>query len=331
VLLASPGGLTREQVSRLLVRIGAEAEPLAAWRSSGLRAGRLRLELTPESLQRGTDLGERPGARRRTDREREEADAAQVAARVFPNDRLRLFLRHDGELPPNLPASLTDLLRETPASLDLIVDADGYADLTGLGLERRDVLGQTPRELAEEVTRRLRFDYLVDVTVSGVTSRKAEVPGGRVRATLDDLAIDRNPFRPGDVVRLDLGDGRRIESPVADDGSVHLGRLGRFAAEGRSAGALQRDVIAKSAGDSAGTPSTDPEAEPPAVTNMTQRRAADRDAGAQELVAVLVILVEQHPTTPTTTAPIPNTPPVTPPPATAPAPATRPMGEWSLD
>ncbi len=242
-----------------------------------------------------------------------EEPADDAARRVFPNDGLMLYLRRtypDRELPQDLPAEVAEQLAGAAAQLAITVDADGFADLSPLGLGRIDALGMTTRELAGLVELEVAREFLVAIDGSVVTSRKSEVPGGRSTPVLDLLRVDRNPFTIGDAVRIAFDDGRRTEAVVAQDGLVDLGELGRVEADQKTAGQLQRDLF--------GQVDADADEVPPAVMNVSSRRAAEKDDTADEAVPVFVLILEA-PAAPATRA---TTQPVTQP---ATQPSTRPV------
>ncbi|MEM1013517.1 MAG: hypothetical protein AAGI46_15010 [Planctomycetota bacterium] len=247
----------------------------------------------------GTDL--RPAEP--TDEEKALADAAR---RIFPNDRLNFYFRRsnpDRDLPVDLPDDVEALMTAGRGRIEIPVDADGFGDFSQLGLGRIDILGEAPRDLQKQVSLALAEEYLVGLDFTVSTSFKADVPGGRTPAAIEFLRVDRNPFRLDDAVRVDFEDGRRIEGVVRPDGLVSLGDLGVMSALDRTPGELQREVIEKL-----------PEAEmPPAVVNLSLRRASELDETAGEETSVLILLFEVDEPEPTT---LPTTVPA--------SPATRP-------
>ncbi|MEM7807243.1 MAG: hypothetical protein AAF561_03940 [Planctomycetota bacterium] len=247
----------------------------------------------------GTDL--RPPEP--TDEEKALADAAR---RIFPNDRLNFYFRRsnpDRDLPVDLPDDVEALMTAGRGRIEISVDADGFGDFSQLGLRRIDVLGEAPRDLQKQVSLALAEEYLVGLDFTVSTSFKADVPGGRTPAAIEFLRFDRNPFRLDDAVRVDFEDGRRVEGVVRPDGLVSLGDLGVMSALDRTPGELQREVIEQL-----------PDAEvPPAVVNLSLRRASELDETAGEETSVLILLFEVDEPEPTT---LPTTVPA--------SPATRP-------
>ena len=314
VVVASARGLARPAVARLMDDLGADARPLAAFVEPPPQAvvgprfrrvdpiGGVRFDRPPRLT-----AAERAAARRQRalDRRRRAAESSDAATPlVFPNDRLRLTLRRTSDLPPDAPPALARLLADADAAnaVDLAVDADGYLDLAPLALPTMDALGLSPPDVAGEVARQLAFEHLVGVSASAVTTGRAEVPGGRLAPVLADLKLDRRPFAPGDLVRVHLAGDLRLEALVADDGRVELGDLGPFDAAGRTAGQLQPEIAARLADPALAALRPDPDAGPPAVANVTSRRAADAEdpADADRVPVAVVLLLRDPPPAPTT-------------------------------
>lgn len=325
--------LTRLDIDPLMSRLASDT-PLALWerrfdggghrRYQSAQAEQLRLP-GPDEGPDDPPVPETPdsGSEATDDEIRDEMSDEEAARRIYPNDQLTFHVRRTNELPPNLPEVLAETLAEPTASFSLAIDADGYVDLSplfgpGAG-EKIDVLGQSPRELADLLELRLG-EYSIAASLSGATSHKADVPGGRIGAVLDLLKIDRNPFRPGDLVRVVLPDETRLEAVVEADGGVSLGVLGRFDAGGRTAGNVQRDVMARLARPDLAELAADFDpAVPPSVVNLSSRRAAARDDTAEDPIDLVVVLVANpaNPTNPTD--------------STLPAPSTRPATQSALD
>lgn len=295
-------GLTRAEVGSLLSTMVDSRRPLAIWEPLPRQV--------PHDVQPGrpsSDGFDGDGTPAPPAAAPDAGDAAGAAAAngIYPNDQLRVQFRRLNDLPPNLPPRLTELLTDPMASVLLSVDADGYLDLTGYGLERFDALGMAPRDLSAKLKRQLAFDYLVDADIFTASALKADIPGGRVADVLDLLKLDRNPFKIGDLLRLEMGDGTRLETVVGLDGHVDLGAFGRFEAENRTAGSIQRDVIAELA-----VLLPDGYAEDdvqPAVVNLSNRRAANKDETATEVIDLAVVILPVSETAATQPATAPGT------------------------
>jgi protein involved in polysaccharide export with SLBB domain len=224
--------------------------------------------------------------------------------RLFPNDRIVISLRRlepNKKLSPDLPESLAKELSDDRPQVEVPVDADGFADLKILGLGRIDVLGRTTGDVAKEVELDLAREYLVAVSSTLFTSRKADVPGGRTLDVVELLRVDRDPFQIGDAVRVEFESGERLEAVVAEDGIAKLGRVGEFKTIGRTAGSVQRELVARMA-DVLGSDA------PPAVMNVSNRREAKLSKEDEETSPLVVIVLEEpapatRPATQPTTAP----------------------------
>ncbi len=299
--------MTRLDVTSLLSTATTDTiRPIALWSKGAVGGPRPAVARVQREGNGGDNLW-RPGAPEpATPDEQALADAAR---KIFPNDRLNFFFRRSNptrDVPLDLPDVVNQLMADGRGRIQVQVDADGYADFSALGLERADVLGIMPRELGEDVQLRLAEEYLVGLDFTVTTASKAEVPGGRTPGALDLLKVDRNPFRAGDAMRVDLEDGRRVEAIVASDGTAELGDLGVVEALDRTAGDVQRDLIEVAGQDEM----------PPAVVNVSLRRAADLDDTASEKTRVMVLVLEQPD--------VPATRPATRPTEASTLPATRP-------
>ena len=316
-----PSGMDRGGVGDLARGLGGERRPLIAWdRPAEGPRGRLEMQMMQLEQIRGVDDPPKfaPDAGHAGDAagggEPGDAEAAVPPERaVYPNDRLSLTLRPDVRPPQGLPAALEAALDGAQGGLTtlrLAVDADGRLDLSPLSLPPIDALGLSPRQVAEHVELRLAADYAVRAPASAAIAERAEVPGGRTGEVLSLLRIDRDPFRPGDLVRIELDDYRRVEGVVAGDGRVDLVRLGTYDAGGRTAGAVQRDVAARLAADDlADLRPADADAGPPAVMNLSNRRAAAADDTADDQTPLVVLLLPHDadvPATRPTTEPAPD-------------------------
>ena len=311
--------VTRDQIGEMMIRLGAEDAPLVMWDTRpGLGRAKYRpYQVQTDSPRRGDGLLPPPngsgasGNSGDAEAQDGEPDPSRV---VFPNDQLTFTVRRQPgtELPPNLPAELTGALADPTSSVPLSIDADGRLDLTPLlGSEAGppiDALGRTGADLSDTLASRLA-EYGIAANLSAVTSRKANVPGGRTGGVLELLKIDRNPFATDDIIRVVLPDGTRLESVVDAAGRVDLGALGTFDAGDRTAGNVQRDIAALLAGGGFDgfLPANGEAAEPATVVNLSSRRAANSDDTAEDEVTLVILLVpptpEDTPTTQPTTAP----------------------------